>query len=157
MCIRDRGINFWPETIGRDKTRTPMVWDGSANGGFTGGNVKPWLPVKAPPLARNMESPAGVAGSVLETYREMMAFRRSSEDLMQGATRFFDLPQTILAFKRGDELVCLFNLSPNPVSLTVKGIGRLIGPAQAAALEGGALALGPNGFAFCLLYTSRCV
>ncbi len=143
-----QGINFWPEPIGRDNTRTPMVWDGSANGGFTGGNVKPWLPVKAPQLARNMESQAGVAGSVLETYRQMTAFRRGSVDLMAGTTRFFDLPEPILAFTRGDGLLCVFNLSPDPVSLMVSGLGGLIGPSQAAAFADDVLAMGPNGFAF---------
>ena len=29
-----QGINFWPEPVGRDNTRTPMVWDASPNGGF---------------------------------------------------------------------------------------------------------------------------
>ena len=74
-----QGINFWPEPVGRDNTRTPMVWDASPNGGFTTG--KPWLPVKAPQLARNVASQVGVAGSVLETYRAMLAYRRGSDAL----------------------------------------------------------------------------
>jgi alpha-glucosidase len=32
-----QGIAFWPEPMGRDGTRTPMVWDGSPHGGFTHG------------------------------------------------------------------------------------------------------------------------
>ena len=143
-----QGINFWPEPIGRDNTRTPMVWDGSANGGFTGGNVKPWLPVKAPQLARNVASQQGVAGSVLETYRAMLAFRRGSAALIEGRTQFFDLPEPILGFTRGDDLLCLFNLSPDPVSVIVAGVGALVGPSQAAELAGGQVELGGNGFAF---------
>ncbi len=143
-----QGINFWPEPIGRDNTRTPMVWDASANGGFTGGNVKPWLPVKAPQLARNVADQTGVAGSVLESYRAMMAFRRGSVDLMQGATRFFDLPEPILAFTRGDGLLCVFNLSPGPVVVTVAGVGGMAGLSQSAELAGDRLALGGNGYAF---------
>lgn len=141
-----QGINFWPEPVGRDNTRTPMVWDGSANGGFTSG--KPWLPVKAPQLARNVASQAGVAGSVLESYREMLAFRNGSAALVEGATRFFDLPEPILGFSRGDALLCLFNLSPNPVTAQVSRVGGLVGPQQAASLSGGTLSLGPNGYAF---------
>jgi alpha-glucosidase len=30
---------------GRDRARTPMPWDGSPGGGFTGAGVTPWLPV----------------------------------------------------------------------------------------------------------------
>ena len=52
-----QGINFWPEPIGRDNTRTPMVWDDTPNGGFTTGT--PWLPVKAPQLARNVAAQTG--------------------------------------------------------------------------------------------------
>jgi alpha-glucosidase len=72
-----QGINFWPEPIGRDNTRTPMVWDASVNGGFSRGNGKPWLPIKAPQLARNVAAQLGQTGSVLETYRAMIADRKS--------------------------------------------------------------------------------
>ena len=141
-----QGIVFWPEPIGRDNTRTPMVWDDSPNGGFTKGT--PWLPVKAPQLARNVASQRGVAGSVLETYREMLAFRRGSDALMDGGTRFLDLPEPVLGFVRGGGVVCLFNLSPAPVRLTVGGVGDAVGPQQAATQAGPVLTLGPNGFCF---------
>ena len=40
-----QGIRFWPEPIGRDGCRTPMVWDaGNASSGFSTG--RPWLPIK---------------------------------------------------------------------------------------------------------------
>jgi alpha-glucosidase len=143
-----QGINFWPEPIGRDNTRTPMVWDGSANAGFTGGNVKPWLPVKPPQLARNVAAQAGVKGSVLESYRAMLAFRRKSEALRLGATQFFDLPEPVLAFGRGDGLLCIFNLSPQTVTVQGTGLGKLTGPSQALELSGGKLTLGPNAYGF---------
>lgn len=147
-----QGINFWPEPVGRDNTRTPMVWDSSANGGFTGGNGAPWLPVKAPQLARNVAAQAGVAGSVLESYREMLAFRRATPALRgAAATRFLDLPDPVLGFVRGtgdEAVVCLFNLSPGSLRLTATGLGDQIGPRQAVALKGGTLELGPNAVAF---------
>ena len=141
-----QGINFWPEPVGRDNTRTPMVWDASPNGGFSTG--KPWLPVKAPQLARNVASQLGVAGSVLETYRAMLTYRRGSQALVAGTTRFFNVPEPILAFTRGDALLCVFNLSPEAVTVAVEGALGLEGPSQDAVLEGVQLALGPNGFAF---------
>jgi alpha-glucosidase len=143
-----QGINFWPEPIGRDNTRTPMVWDDSKQGGFTGGNVKPWLPVKPPQLARNVAAQAGVKGSVLECYRAMLAFRRGSEALRLGATRFFDLPEPVLAFLRGDGLLCIFNLSPRTVTVQSTGLGKLTGPSQALKLSGDTLMLGPNAYGF---------
>ena len=142
------GFTFWPDYKGRDGCRTPMVWDGSANGGFTTGT--PWLPVKAPQLARNVARQRGVAGSVLETYRALLAFRRASPALSGGHTRFLDLPEPVLAFLRdtGTEVLgCVFNLSADTVTLAVEG-GALTGPSQAAGLVGPSLTLGPDGFAF---------
>jgi alpha-glucosidase len=144
-----QGINFWPEPVGRDNTRTPMVWDASPNGGFTTG--KPWLPVKPPQLARNVASQMGVAGSVLEFYRAMIAFRKGSEALMAGRTVFHDLPEPVLAFSRvaaGQSLLCVFNLSPEPRVVTVEGVSGLVGPSQETALAGQTLTLGPNAAAF---------
>lgn len=143
-------FTFWPDYKGRDGCRTPMVWDGSANGGFTEG--KPWLPVKPPQLARNVAAQEGVAGSVLETYRELLAFRKANRVLVAGRSRFLDLPEPVLGFVRdldGEALACVFNLGRAPVSVTVPGAVRLDGPSQAAVLEGEALRLGPNGFGYC--------
>jgi alpha-glucosidase len=137
------GIEFWPEYKGRDGCRTPMVWDASPHGGFTTGT--PWLPVKAPQAARHVEGQAGKAGSVLEFYRQMLAHRRQTPALLTGRTRFLDLAEPVLGFLRGEDLACLFNLSPDPVTLTVEG--RLAdAPSQAATLAGKTLTLGPNGF-----------
>ncbi len=144
-----QGINFWPEPVGRDNTRTPMVWDASEFGGFS--TVKPWLPVKAPQLARNVASQAGVAGSVLEFYRAMIAFRKGSAALMAGRTLFHDVGEPVLAFTRdtgAQALLCVFNLSPEGRSVVVEGVSGLTGPVQDAALDGGTLTLGPNAAAF---------
>ncbi len=142
-----QGINFWPEPVGRDNTRTPMVWDGSENGGFS--PVRPWLPVKPPQLARNAASQTGVAGSVLESYRAILAFRRTTPALIIGATRFHDLPEPVLAFTRGvvpDSVACIFNLSHGGLALRV-GDARLCGPSEARLTEG-RLALAGNGYAW---------
>lgn len=144
-----QGINFWPEPIGRDNTRTPMVWDGSAQGGFTTG--KPWLPVKAPQLARNVGAQAGVAGSVLESYRAMLAFRRATPALVEGTTTFFDAPDPVFAHRRGigpSAVLCVFNLGVEPRSVQVVAGAKLTGPVQDTTLSGTTLALGPNGVAF---------
>jgi alpha-glucosidase len=144
-----QGIAFWPEPVGRDNTRTPMVWDNSPQGGFTTGTA--WLPIKAPQLARNVAGQDGVAGSVLEYYRAMLDFRINTKALRQGRTRFVDLPDPMLGMCRGDGLLCLFNLSPSPATLRLTGLGGLVGPCQAADLAGDTLSLGPNGVAFVIL------
>ncbi len=141
-----QGIAFWPAPVGRDPTRTPMVWDDSPQGGFTTGT--PWLPVKPPQLARNVAGQEGVAGSVLEMTRALLAFRRSAPALQDGATEWRDAPDPILMFRRlGDSPVtCVFNLSAGTVTVPVAGLP--VGPSQAAGHTGSDLTLGPNGFVF---------
>ncbi|NJM83621.1 MAG: alpha-glucosidase [Tabrizicola sp.] len=144
-----QGITFWPEPVGRDNTRTPMVWDGSAAGGFTTGT--PWLPVKAPQLSRNVAAQEGVPDSVLEHYRAMIAFRKGSEALTAGRTGFLDLGEPVLGFLRGEgagAVLCLFNLSPVARSVTLGGVHAMIGPSLAVARDGERLTLGPNAAAF---------
>ncbi|MGB8813465.1 MAG: alpha-amylase family glycosyl hydrolase, partial [Paracoccaceae bacterium] len=101
------GFKFWPDYKGRDGCRTPMVWEGTANGGFTTG--VPWLPVKAPQLARNVAAQTGVEGSVLETYRALLAFRRATPALISGRSQFLDLPAPLLGFVRQSKVpvVCI--------------------------------------------------
>ncbi|WP_136683292.1 alpha-glucosidase [Falsirhodobacter xinxiangensis] len=142
-----KGLRFWPEEKGRDGCRTPMVWDGTTHGGFTAGT--PWLPVKPPQIGRNVAAQEGVAGSVLETYRAVLAFRRANPVLRLGASRFHDLPEPVLAFTRhlgAEEMLCIFNLGTAPVTVAVEG--HPTAPSFHATQEGGALTLGPNGFAW---------
>ena len=137
------GISFWPEEKGRDGCRTPMVWEAAApNAGFSAAN-RTWLPVKPAQAAVAVDTQG--PGSVMAFYREMLALRKSRPDLRTGATLFFDLPEPLLGFRRGEGTLCLFNLSPAPVKVAVRG-GRML-LSQAAEARGGKLALGPNGFA----------
>ena len=87
-------------------------------------------------------------GSVLEHYREMLAFRRDTAALRVGRTRFLDLPDPVLGFVRGNGFGCFFNLSPKAVTVEVAGLGTLTVPCLAAEVAGNTLRLGPNGVAF---------
>ncbi len=136
------GFKFWPDYKGRDGCRTPMVWDDSAEAGFTTGT--PWLPIKPPQQARNVAGQG--AGSVLEAYRETLAFRRKTPALRHGKTRFLGLPEPLLGFLR-DDLMCLYNLSTAPQALNVTTGANLTGPNR-ATLTGATLTLPANGFAF---------
>ncbi|MFN3145699.1 MAG: DUF3459 domain-containing protein [Paracoccaceae bacterium] len=144
------GLRFWPENKGRDGCRTPMTWESHRpNAGFSDGT--PWLPVKPPQAARNVAAQEGDAGSVLQHYRRVLAFRKSREELVRGRTAFLDLPEPLLAFHRdtgGSRLTCVFNLSPEGRTLAVPAGLEAVGPGQAATLDGTALTLGPNGYAW---------
>ena len=140
-----QGKRFWPENKGRDGCRTPMVWDAAApHAGFTTGT--PWLPVKPPQAARAVAGQLGRADSVLEFYRRMLRLRRARAAMRGGATVFFDVKEPVLAFARGNDLLCIFNLSKKKRTVAVAGAGP-VALAEAAVLKDGRLALGPNGFA----------
>jgi alpha-glucosidase len=59
---------------------------------------------------------------------------------------FFEVSEPILAFSRGSEVVCVFNLSPEPQKVRVTGVGQVL-KSQGAELQGEYLALAGNGFA----------
>ncbi len=144
--IDPQGIRFWPEPIGRDPCRTPMVWDASLpSAGFTEG--RPWLPVKAAQAANAVAGQLGDPDSVLEFYRAMLALRRGTPELRTGRSRFFDVADPILAFTRGNSVLCLFNLSPEKHQVRLAGTGAV---ALSEGIEhgpDGLVTLHPNGFA----------
>ncbi|HPE61143.1 MAG TPA: alpha glucosidase [Thiolinea sp.] len=140
-----QGLRFWPENKGRDGCRTPMTWDAALpNAGFTEG--RPWLPVKAGQTVHHAAGQVGVADSVLEYYRRMLALRRENEALKTGNTVFFETPEPILAFVRGGQVLCVFNLSPAALSVRLDGAGDCL-ISQGAVREGRHLTLAGSGFA----------
>ncbi|WGW05920.1 alpha-glucosidase [Tropicibacter oceani] len=140
-------LRYWPAVKGRDGCRTPMVWEKDApNAGFSTG--KPWLPVKPPQAAKAVD--AQTPDGILAFFKQAIAFRKSSAALSHGKTVFLNLPEPLLAFHRKADkqtLTCVFNLSPKPLTLTVKGDGKLSGP-QNATLAKDTLTLPGNGFAY---------
>ncbi|OSP56158.1 alpha-amylase family glycosyl hydrolase [Pseudoruegeria sp. SK021] len=107
------GKRFWPKFKGRDGCRTPMPWIADhRNGGFT--DVKPWLPVAVEHLQRAVAEQEADATSMLDFYRNMLAFRRAHEVLRKGEIRFVTVSDGALSFLRchdGAEMFCAFNLS----------------------------------------------
>jgi alpha-glucosidase len=70
--------------VTRDGIRTPMQWEASANAGFTGSDVQPWLPVSGDHVQRNVELERDDVRSLLSMTRSLLALRKERESLRVG-------------------------------------------------------------------------
>ena len=121
-------IANWPQTLGRDGSRTPMPWTGAADGGF--GSDRPWLPLDPAHLSYNVEAQLADADSMLNWVRRLIGLRAGSPALREGSIRLLDRESDqIVAFERkaGSEcLHCVFNLSGTPAVNLLQGGTMLI-------------------------------
>ncbi len=119
--LRDpEAIAFWPSGIGRDGARTPMPWSQTASvAGFTEAEDA-WLPLDPRHRTLAVDAQEGVAGSMLEFTRAMIALRRSSSALREGRFLPQQTAEPLLVFERavegGERMLCLFNLGPSPAA-----------------------------------------
>ncbi|PIR96922.1 MAG: alpha-amylase [Candidatus Doudnabacteria bacterium CG10_big_fil_rev_8_21_14_0_10_41_10] len=68
--------------LGRDPERSPMQWDDTKNAGFTTG--KPWLPVEKEFKKTNVKVESSDKKSLLNLYKTLIHFRKSSPALLAG-------------------------------------------------------------------------
>jgi alpha-glucosidase len=113
------GIAFWPEFKGRDGCRTPMPWQARRkHGGFS--TAAPWLPVPKEHAARAVDVQDKQPASVLNFYRQFLAWRKSQAVLREGDIAFVNAPEPLLVFTRtlGNTIwLCAFNLGDKAVTL----------------------------------------
>jgi len=100
---------------GRDGCRVPLPWAGSATPYGFGG--EPWLPQPDGWARFTVEAEEADPMSTLNLYRRAIALRRSVQDLAGGAMEWLELGADVIAFRRGDDLVCVTNLGSTPVPL----------------------------------------
>ena len=84
--------------------------------------------------------------SVHAFYKEMLALRRAETDLRDGDTTFLASEEPVLAFVRGDGLVCVFNLSATSVDFTLPKAADPVLHRNAAIRDGITIALAGSGF-----------
>ncbi len=140
------GIAFWPTFKGRDGCRTPMPWsDQEHSAGFSHG--RPWLPVPDEHRAQAVERQQSAPGSVLESYRSFLRWRREQPALRLGRIRFLDTPAETLCFLREHEdqrLLACFNFDTVPCTIPLGGLAveALAGHGFAPCdLKGGSITL----------------
>ena len=103
---------------GRDRARTPMPWDASPSGGFTGPGVTPWLPTADHPVS-NVADQRADADSTLWLCRRLLALRRAElSGAIDPKTDFEHLPapEGQWAYRVGS-LVVVANFSSSPAGI----------------------------------------
>jgi alpha-glucosidase len=140
-ALVDPDFEWW----NRDGCRSPMPWDGGPGHGFTTG--RPWLRFGDDADDRNVDSQIDDTGSVLATYRRLIALRRSSEALRSGTLRLLDIETSdVLAWSRevdSERVVVVVNFANAP-----RDTGVVVGGATYRALVGSHLdppSPGPDG------------
>lgn len=145
------GIANWGVVQSRDGCRTPMPWQADApNCGFTLGT--PWLPVPAEHLPLAVDRQWNDKDSLLNAYREVIAWRRTQPALGERGVELWETSEPVLAFVRGHghhALLCVFNLSSAAAQLPLSHGWHIAETARAAARrEEHALELPGFGWAF---------
>jgi alpha-glucosidase len=104
---------------GRDPERSPMPWTGAPGRGFCAEGVEPWLPFGDP--AVNVADQEADPRSMLALHRRLLALRRSSDDLLEGAYSTVSAGDGVLVYRRGSGTVVALNLSTEPAVAPVSG------------------------------------
>ncbi len=129
MSPEDALAQSQPES--RDNARTPMQWDGSANGGFTTGT--PWLKVNPNAKKINVEAQRQDACSIYQCYRRLIALRKTSSALTRGEMTFQETGcKEVIAFTRStpeETLLMIHNFSRQEHTIPdelLKGAGEVL-------------------------------
>ena len=108
-ALTDPDFEWW----NRDQCRSPMPWSSGPGHGFTTG--RPWLRFGDDAETRNVAAQDPDTGSVLGTYRRLIALRRSSQALRTGSLRLASLgTPDVLAWHReapGEHLLVVVNFA----------------------------------------------
>ncbi|MET7860659.1 glycoside hydrolase family 13 protein [Streptomyces sp. NPDC005318] len=107
---------------GRDGCRVPLPWSAGAPYAGFGSTVEPWLPQPADWASHAADLQRTDPDSMLSLYREALRLRRTEPGFRDTGTagerlEWLPTPPGVLAFTRADRLICLVNLTEEPVEL----------------------------------------
>jgi alpha-glucosidase len=108
----------------RDGCRVPLPWSGHASPfGFTadGSTAQPWLPQPAWFAEHTTDRALLDTSSFWHLYRDALSLRARLPQLGEGGLRWLNSPPEVLAFVRGDGLVCTVNFGETAVPALLPG------------------------------------
>lgn len=145
------GIAMYPQFLGRDGCRTPMVWN-DKDGGFSK-NKKPWLPIDKRHLKQSVSVQEKDKNSILNFYRKFLALRKQNQTLRTGQINIYYAKDNLIAIERStgeEKILCVFNLADQKAIFPIdkKIIDKKILTSHNAIHKGKSLVLNRFGFAY---------
>jgi alpha-glucosidase len=138
-AINEPGVSF-----NRDRSRSPMQWSDEAAAGFS--PAKPWLPLTSDHRTRNVAIQHDDTSSMLSLYRALLRLRAEEPDLQTGAYQRVAISEDVLAYRRGERIAVVLNLSEAAVPLDLPG-NWLVGEVLLCATTGQPLGALPDTLA----------
>ncbi len=95
----------------RDNARTPMQWTAENNAGFTTGT--PWLKINKNKTHVNVATQRDDHTSILQFYKQLISFRKSSECMKTGLTKLLPSSKNTIIYQRyntEDDYLIILNL-----------------------------------------------
>ncbi|WP_022889454.1 glycoside hydrolase family 13 protein [Agromyces italicus] len=119
MHFRSGGID-----PGRDGCRVPLPWRGAAtpfgfspDGAGHAASAAPWLPQPPEWAELTVQAQEADPGSMLWLYRQALRIRKRERSLGDGPMTWMPSEPGVLAFSRGEDVVCVTNFGAEPVAL----------------------------------------
>lgn len=113
-------VNWTGQSLNRDECRTPMLWNSTANAGFSTG--QPWLPVAYNYKLINAEVQRTDSVSLMNFYAQIIGLRNRTPAFQQGALQIEEELSRgpLFAYKRqlgADNFLILMNFSERELKL----------------------------------------
>lgn len=116
--------------VARDHARTPMQWSDAANAGFCPEGVEPWMTVNPDYKRVNVAAEQADGDSILNYYKKLIAFRRSSDCVKRGKFKeYYAKSGKLYVYERRTEqstvaVVCNFTKTEQPFALPEEWKGK---------------------------------
>jgi len=116
--------------FGRDSNRTPMQWSPAPNAGFSAPNVRElWLPLASDYEEFNVERQLAEPRSILDLYRRLLRYRKSSPALQWGGYQPVDgAPDACYVFLRHAQgrgrILVVLNFSAEEQRVVLPALGE---------------------------------
>ncbi len=148
------GIALYPQYVGRDGCRTPMVWENKEKGGFSSAR-QTWLPIYPQHLPYAASEQEKDPDSILHFFRKLLLLRKTYNVLGTGSFSIIHAKQPLFVVEKNQQekkVLLVFNFAEKKTVYKIpkKYQDKETIIKQNASLKKETISLGAFGFAFLL-------